>query len=216
MTAARYILLDPRPIAKEAPYTFFLPPDDVLAAIRPGDRLYLDFQAVPKRKKWESERMWVEVTARDGDHLRGELTMDPDDMPGLERGAVVDFEIWHALQYALADPAIDAQFAEGPREYWERCLVDQAVLDGEIKVEYLYREQPDLAKEGDAYPDSGWRIRGDTRGCSDDDIQAREACYVALGAVLNRDDSWLHLIDAPVGSAFDFDYDDGAFRPIKP
>jgi hypothetical protein len=54
----------------------------------------------------------------------------------------------------------------------------------------------------DEFPDSGWRLRGDYRGLSDDEIEARKMSYVALGAVLNRDDSWIHLIEEPVGSAF--------------
>jgi hypothetical protein len=206
-----FILLDPRPIAKEAPYTFFLPPDEVLAAIGPGDGLYLDFQALPKREKWESERMWVKVTERNGDHLRGELVMDPDDMPGVVRGAIVDFEIWHALQYGFADPAVDAQFSAGPREYWERCLVDEAVLEGELKVGFLYREEPDRTRPGDEFPDSGWRIRADMRGQTDEQIDARKATYIALGKVLNMDDSFLHLIDEPAGAAFHRDFEAGSY-----
>ncbi|WP_294260458.1 DUF2185 domain-containing protein [uncultured Sphingomonas sp.] len=35
---------------------------------------------------------------------------------------------------------------------------------------------------------------------------------MALGKVLNRDDRWLHLIDAPIGSAFQRG-EDGTFHP---
>jgi hypothetical protein len=42
----------------------------------------------------------------------------------------------------------------------------------------------------------------------------RGAAYVALGAVLNRDDSWLELIDAPIGSAFMRDFETGAYEPV--
>jgi hypothetical protein len=102
-----------------------------------------------------------------------------------------------------------------PREYWDRCLVDQAVLDGDLAVEYLYREAPNMAREEDKFPDSGWRIRGDTRDNLGDDIDQRKIAYVALGAVLNRDDSWLHLIDEPIGAEFKKDYAKGVFVKTK-
>ena len=90
-------------------------------------------------------------------------------------------------------------------------MVDQAVLDGDLTVEYIYREAPDMAKEGDEFPDSGWRIRGDSRGNLRDQIGSRKVVYVALGAVLNADASWLHLIDEPIGARFVKDNGKGKF-----
>lgn len=68
-------------------------------------------------------------------------------------------------------------------------------------------------REGDKFPDSGWRVIGDLRNVSEEDIAERKLAYVAIGAVLNRDDSWLHLVDAPVGSAFERDFERGVFVP---
>src|SRR3546814_13282525 len=74
-------------------------------------------------------------------------------------------------------------------------------------VEFIYREEPDMQQDGDTYPDSGWRIRGRQGSASDADMEARKSSYVALGAVLNRDDRWRRWIDAPVGTALVRDFD---------
>lgn len=37
---------------------------------------------------------------------------------------------------------------------------------------------------------------------TEEQLEARTAQYVAVGVVLNEDDRWLGLIDAPVGSRF--------------
>lgn len=63
-----------------------------------------------------------------------------------------------------------------------------------------------MAAIDDKHPDSGWRIRGRMGSATDVEIEARKAAYVALGAVLNRDDSWIAWIDSPVGTSLMRDF----------
>jgi hypothetical protein len=51
------------------------------------------------------------------------------------------------------------------------------------------------------------------RDQTNEEIEARKTSYLALAVVLNRDDSWLHLVDSPVGSAFNRDFETGRYLP---
>ena len=212
----RYEIEDPRAIAAEAPYTFYLPSENELLAVSPGDLVKLIFRSIPDSGEWGAERMWVIVTATDGAWLTGTLDNDPLDMPQLRAGDRVTFARGHIIDIDWSeDRAAPPPNAPARREYWDRCFVDDQILDGRLKVEYLYRQEPDPPGEGDAYPDSGWRFRCDTRSLTDAEYDNPSFSYIAIGKVLNRDDSWLHLIDAPVGSAFLRDWARGRFGPTE-
>lgn len=210
-----YEIDDPRPIAAEAPYTFFLPSEARLAALAPGDMVQLTFRAIPQSDKWDAERMWVLIEAVEGERLFGSLQTEPCDIPSLQVGADLAFERWQVIDIDEDEARPEKPQETYPRDYWERCLVDQCVLDDNLPVHYLYREAPEPFDEEDRYPDSGWRIRGDYRSLTEAEIDARQTSYIALGKVLNVDDSWLHLIDAPVGSAFIRDWETGEFVPYS-
>ncbi len=211
-TDPRYKLSDPRITAAESPYTFFLPSAAEIAAVAKGDCAKIIFEYRHPTEEWPAERMWVLVDRVDGDSLTGTLDNIPDEPTStLQLGEPVRFERHHIVAIGWAAP--DQALPPVPhREYWERCLVDTCVLDGTEPVEFLYREAPESG-EAERHPDSGWRIRGRMGDATDADIEAREADYVAVGAVLNRDDSWLHLIDSPAGSAFMRDFETGAYVP---
>lgn len=212
----RYAIEDPRPIAADAPYTFYLPSENERLAVSPGDLVKLMFRSVPASREWDAERIWVTVTEIDSPRLTGTLANHPLDMPQLKEGDPVTFDRGHILDIDWrADRGRPPPTAPARREYWDRCFVDDQILDGRLKVEYLYRQEPDPPREGDAYPDSGWRIRCDTRGLTDAEYDNPSFSYIALGKVLNRDDSWLHLIDTPVGSAFLRDWATGGFVPTE-
>lgn len=209
-----YTLRDPRPVVRENPYTFFVPSPEELAQVIPGQLVKLIFAADPPREKYGAERMWVIVTARDGNRLTGALDNDPDDIPGLTSGDAVHFDAHHIIATIWDDPdqaARFAVFAADQDRFFERCLADDAVIDGRARVQFLYRETPEHDTD-DQFPDSGWRIRADVAALSDEEYKNPSCSYVAIGMVLNQDDTILDLIDAPVGSAFTLE-NDGQFHP---
>ena len=192
---------DPRPVIAAARYTFFVPPPGAFAAVQPGDWVKAIFRAVPADRKFDAERMWVKVVEVLPEGFAGTLDTHPSDMPQLSPGAAL---------FIPREWAIDIDWAEGRvppdypprRQYWDRCMVDACVLDGRSRADYLYREPGDLHQPGDEHRDSGWRIRGTEDGIAEDERLGRSPSYVALGAVLNQDDRWLHLIDEPDGEHF--------------
>lgn len=201
-----YDIRDPRPIAREAPYTYFLPSPAEIAAVSKGDIVKLIFNYPHQTEKWGTERMWVIVDEANDETLQGFLDNDPDEPTSpLKAGDEIVFWRHQIISIDWKHPVSSAPSAEY-RQYWDGCLVDQCVLDGLEPVEYLYREEPDMAAIDDKYPDSGWRIRGRMGSATDVEIEEREAAYVALGAVLNRDDSWIAWIDAPVGTSLMRDF----------
>lgn len=215
--------MDGGTLRAEAPYTFFLPHPWLINAVRVGDLVKLGFVYDPPGEKYEAERMWVDVQGIVEGRYSGQLVNQPDEpKTDLEYSDKVTFTRENILDVLLVDqsrlPDVEVDRERLPdlpdeREYWDRCLVDDCVVYDGGPVEYLYRELPEVL-ENDKYPDSGWRIRGRQGHASDDEMDQREVSLVALGAVLNRDDSWLHLIDAPTGSAFMRDFESSSYQPV--
>ena len=74
---------DPREIAAEAPYTFYLPPKEHLASLVIDDLVKIKFCGKPFGLDYDAERMWVIITEIIGNTLKGTLSNDPADMPQL-------------------------------------------------------------------------------------------------------------------------------------
>ena len=200
----RYKIQNPQPNAIAAPYTYYIPTEEFLAALIPGDVVKIVFEGTPISKTYGAERMWVILTDRDDDKLKGTLDNEPFDMPQLKAGDCISFNIRDIIDISWSDEDLKDRglLRNKTRKYWDRCLVDSVILDADIPVEYIYREEPDMGGKDDKYPDSGWRIRGNLDLMTKEQSETESAEYVALGKVLNADDSWLQLIDEPIGSRF--------------
>ena len=197
-------LNDPRPIAASAPYTFELPHSDEITALEQGDGVKAIFREVADGRHYDAERMWVSVDRIENGFVIGKLDNEPYDMPSFKLGDPVRIPLTHVISCTYAEGKQAPQVHER-RSYWDRCFVDACVVDGRSHVDYFYREEPDMTQEGDKYPDSGWRIRGRDEAVAEDDRLGEKPVYIALGKVLNQDDRWIHLIDSPIGSAFQWD-----------
>lgn len=197
-------LEDPRPIAASAPYTFEMPWPEEVASLGPGDYAKAIFLGIDAEGKPCAERMWVTIERIANGLVIGRLGNEPLDMPAIKLDDPVRIPMTHviACSYQTGKPL--PQVPER-RSYWERCFVDACVVEGRSHADYLYREEPDMTRDGDQCADSGWRIRGTDEAIAEDERLGEKAMYIALGKVLNADDRWLHLIDREIGCAFQWD-----------
>jgi hypothetical protein len=190
--------------AAEHKYTFYKPSAEEIERIRAGENVKLIFlfdsddSAAPR-----AERMWVVVDSIDGaGNFTGRLDNTPRWIADLKPGDPIEFRDVHIINTEHDDPD------NLVRRYLPRCFVTQRVLRDGARVGYLYREEPDNEK------DSGWRLTAGNESAEYMD-DASNVAFVSLGAVLNRDDSFLELLESPVGSAFVRDPQTAQFSPVK-
>jgi len=210
----RYTINDPRPIAKEAPYTFYLPEPAEINILRPNDLVKLQFVGTTFGFYNGIERMWVIINEINNDSFVGLLDNDPIWLDQLKAGDKIKFAKHHIVDWDLADNSDDRLkgiHIEGNYQYLNRCLVDNRILDGSRKPTHIQRDAPNVPTKEEIekeHQDSGWWIYS---WCEKDDVAEYgfnddNISYVALGAVLNKDDSWLHLIDSPSKTAYELDF----------
>jgi hypothetical protein len=198
--------------AAEFPYTFFVPALEIRNQVAVGDHVKLAFEYLWETEEYSGERMWVDITEKNGPSFKGLLDNEPTEK-GLDLGMEIEFGVENIIEIKWLKPEAHRPVTER-RYYDERCLVDECVLEDGVPIEYIYREEPDMGSDGDKYPDSGWRIRGRMDDdATEEELEEREIAYVSLAAVLNHDDSFLPLIDAPIGSAFMRDFDRDSYDP---
>lgn len=106
--------------------------------------------------------MWVLIKRIDDSAVYGTVENEPHDMPLIELGMPVTIPLTHVISTDFHKDHIRPEVA-ARREYLDRCFVDVCVIEGRSHVDYVYREPPDMTRDGDTYPDSGWRMRGTDR-----------------------------------------------------
>lgn len=204
-----WYLEDARELGEAAPYTFYIPSPEVIARLQPGDSVKLIFRCDDDSEDDVAvERMWVRITEIDGDEFRGELDNQPVAIPELESGDEIEFTSYHIIDTQLDDPVPNIV-----QRYAAYCFVTGRVLEDEQPVGTLYRENPD--ESADELEDfSGWNIMA---GDEDDDYLDDPAnwYYVSLGAVLNIDDRFIDVLDAPFDSEFEYDPEQDAFVEVE-
>ncbi|RYE18916.1 MAG: DUF2185 domain-containing protein, partial [Sphingobacteriaceae bacterium] len=157
-----------------------------------------------------AERMWVLLEAiNDDGTYTGKLDNDPFYIKDLKAGDEVRFGSEHIIQYQTLDDELDTADTEPDKlqQYFNRCYVSNQIMQEGNKVGRLYREEPENEKE------TGWTLLSDheSQEYVDDPDNLQ---YIAIGKVLNIDDSFIHLLDMPAGSDYARDNITGTFYLI--
>jgi hypothetical protein len=199
-------------IQKEAPYTFYRPSEAIIDRLKPEQAtVKLIFRFDPYEQGQPSgERMWVIINAinEDGTYA-GTLDNDPFHIKDLKAGDKVTFRREHIIAYdTLKELDIEDENSGKLEKYLKRCFVSNHIMHDDYKVGRLYRE----AADEEEY--SGWTLMSDyeTQEYVDDCTNLQ---YVAIGVVLNKDNSFIHLLDSPDGAEFARDEVTGGFYSVN-
>lgn len=191
--------------AKDARYTFYLPSKTALKMLKPGDEVKLIFLCdIENDKGWSAERMWVQITKIGLFSFEGFLDNEPYYIPDLKAGELIKFKTKHIIQMSIDDPVPNMV-----DKYFSRCYVTSSVLDNKKKVTRLYREKPE--KDEENY--SGWTLYSleDSEEYLNDSSNWN---YVSLGAVLNKDDRFISLLESEYDSDFFWNEDKKLFETV--
>jgi len=223
-----YILDNVENRSNEFKYTFSLPSKEQIKNLRPGELVKLIFT-----EDGISERMWVKITDiiiddmidncnidnnnnnnliqfedhKDINHIEnyrfiGNLDNKPFTLKSIALGDRVEFHYYNILsifnQSNQCTPIVDRLSSELKQMLDQRCLVSNLIASDKQHAGYIFREDPTF------HLDSGWRIfQGDE---SDEYMKDRTNFQtIALGSVLNIDDSILPILSSPPDHYYEFD-----------
>jgi len=202
-------LVDSEELAKQYKYTFYKPSKKIIDHLQIGNIAKMTFEFDSTNDEHPgAERMWVLITEVNDGKFKGELNNNPFFLHELWEGDEITFEHKHVIDHDL-----DMREPNLVDKYIDRCFVTSKVLYDGHPVNYLYREEPMEEDEDRNYEDSGWRIlAGDETDEYMDDSD--NIHLVSLGAVLTKDDSFVDLLEAPIGATFERN-DAGEFVEVK-
>lgn len=180
-----WTLIDPRPIREEAPYTFHIPSSDTLASVKIGDCVKVIFEGTGG-DAYDVERMWVEVDGRDDRGWTGRLSNVPFGLRAIQLDDTIQFQDYHIIDVDPLRLEDEDPVAQGA--YFARCHVAQDIIDGKDTVQRIERREPRAPDPNTDIQDTGLFLFGTK------DTRTEDMAYVALGAVLNRDDSMLGIL----------------------
>lgn len=189
-------------IKAQAPYTFYVPSKGVVGRLKRGDIVKLIFTAPEGKDGFAGERMWVEITERNGNRFTGVLANEPFIVETLKMGDEITFAGEHICDTEYEDPD-----AEDLDAYFEtKILVSNDVLERE-EFNFLLRDH------GDGPEDSGWTVMsGFEDGETLNDPEAFQ--YISIGKVLNINASILSFIQDEPLCAYERN-EEGAFIKIE-
>lgn len=198
----KWYLDDVREMNAAAPYTFYIPSEEVLRQLKVGDLVKLIFtNEHPSSDGYGGERMWVKITDVQGNQFEGVLDNEPYYLP-IEVGTELSFGIEHICQ---------TEYEEPDGEKWDYyantfVIVSADVLERE-EFHFMLRDNPNGEE------DSGWSFLS---GYEDDDYlsDTENFLVVSIGVVLNMDDSILSIVQQPPLCAYERD-EEGTFQEIE-
>ena len=204
-----WYLVDSEKRAKANKYTFYKPTRMITDQLTVGDLVKMTFEFESTNDDHPGgERMWVQITEIKNGKFKGILDNHPFYLHELYADDEISFEHKHIIDHQL-----DISEPNLVDKYFDRCFITSKVLYENQSVNYLYREEPMESDDERDYEDSGWRIMaGDESDEYMDD--SAHIHLVSLGAVLNCDDSFIHLLEAPIGSCYERN-EDGVFVIVE-
>jgi hypothetical protein len=186
-------------LQKKFPYTFYRPSDALIELLRPEQAtVKLIFRFEPYNDEQPSaERMWVIINSINNDGTyTGTLDNDPYYIKDLKAGDKITFGKEHIIQYDTLDELdIEDENADQLELYLKKCFASNHIMNDGYQVGRLYKEEPYDEEH------TGWTLMSDyeTQEYVDDHNNLQ---YIAIGKVLNLDDSFIHLLNAPIGAEF--------------
>ena len=197
-------------VQKEFPYTFYKPSEEIISKLKVGDivKLIFSFESdepnVPR-----AERMWVIIQSINSESYVGTLDNDPYHIKDIKAGDRVDFRKEHIIDFdTIEDLGIEDTNADIIESYFKKCFVSNQIMNEGFKVGRLYKEKPEDED------DTGWVLLSnyESQEYMDDSSNMQ---FIAIGKILNIDDSFIHLLNEPIDSEFERDAVTNSFYSIN-